>query len=229
MINHFSSLIFITFLTINSLSGRIVKRSITWNGNWAYACDFHNNDLTNVQTSGEDCSGQCSQTLGCTHFTWTTYNGGTCWMKKGSVSKNDAFLTNDRSMVCGIGQWVRVWEDNFDWNGGVDLNKWDFDEGGKGWGNNEEEYYTRNRLENARCELFPGSSNGRLIIEARKENYENRQFTSARLKSKSSWTYGRLQIRALLPTGRGLWPALWMLPLKKFMVISIGLIMVKLI
>jgi hypothetical protein len=31
-------------------------------------------------------------------------------------------------------QWVRVWEDNFDWNGGVDLNKWDFDEGGDGWG-----------------------------------------------------------------------------------------------
>jgi len=35
-------------------------------------------------------------------------------------------------------------------------------------GNNEEQYYTRNRVENARCELFPGSSNGRLIIEARK-------------------------------------------------------------
>jgi hypothetical protein len=32
------------------------------------------------------------------------------------------------------GEWVRVWEDNFDWNGGVDLNKWDFDEGGHGWG-----------------------------------------------------------------------------------------------
>jgi hypothetical protein len=32
------------------------------------------------------------------------------------------------------GDWVRVWEDNFDWNGGVDLNKWDFDEGGGGWG-----------------------------------------------------------------------------------------------
>lgn len=85
------------------------------------------------------------------------------------------------------GDWVRVWADDFDWNGGVDLNKWDFDEGGGGWGlkfcfgffliyflilstigNNEEEYYTRNRAENARCELFPGSPNGRLIIEARK-------------------------------------------------------------
>lgn len=82
--------------------------------------------------------------------------------------------------------WVRVWADDFDWNGGVDTNKWDFDEGGDGWGssfilpvsseililfflgNNEEEYYTRNRMENSRCELFPGSPNGRLIIQARK-------------------------------------------------------------
>jgi hypothetical protein len=83
--------------------------------------------------------------------------------------------------------WVRVWEDNFDWNGGLDLTKWEYDEGGHGWGwficsgkyrstlvicfslgNNEEQYYTRNRLENARCELFPGSLNGRLILEAHK-------------------------------------------------------------
>lgn len=35
------------------------------------------------------------------------------------------------------GAWVRVWEDNFDWNGGVDLNKWDFDVGGHGWGKEE--------------------------------------------------------------------------------------------
>jgi beta-glucanase (GH16 family) len=39
---------------------------------------------------------------------------------------------------------------------------------------------------------------------------ENCEYTSARLKSKNKWTYGRLQIRAKLPTGRGLWPAIWM-------------------
>jgi len=110
------------------------------------------------------------------------------------------------------GAWVRVFEENFDWNGGIDLNKWDFDVGGGGWGNNEAQFYTNNRQENARCELFPGSFNGRLIIEARRENYDNNRYTSARLKSKAKWTYGRLQIRAKLPTGRGLWPALWMLP-----------------
>ena len=102
MVNYLWSLIFITFLSINSLSGGIVKRSINWNGDWAFACDFHNNDLDNVQIAGADCGGKCAHTTGCTHFTWTTYNGGTCWMKKGLVSKSDAFSTNDVTMVCGV-------------------------------------------------------------------------------------------------------------------------------
>ncbi|CAF2455305.1 unnamed protein product [Rotaria sp. Silwood2] len=63
---------------------------------------------------------------------------------------------------------VCVWEDNFDWNGVVDPNKWDFDVGGDGWGNEEQQNYTNNRRENARCELFPGTKNGRLIVEARR-------------------------------------------------------------
>ncbi|CAF1552810.1 unnamed protein product [Adineta steineri] len=66
------------------------------------SCDFNGNDLTNVQIRGEDCGGRCASIQGCTHFTWTSYNGGTCWMKQGPVSENDAFLTDDQSMVCGI-------------------------------------------------------------------------------------------------------------------------------
>lgn len=77
-------------------------QSISWNGNWAFACDFHGNDLSSARVSGEDCGGKCAGTSGCTHFTWTTYNGGTCWMKSGSVSKNNAFDTGDQSMVCGV-------------------------------------------------------------------------------------------------------------------------------
>ena len=41
-------------------------------------------------------------TQGCTHFTWTNYNGGTCWMKYGPARKTDAFYTGNNSMVCGI-------------------------------------------------------------------------------------------------------------------------------
>lgn len=77
--------------------------NINWNGqNWASSCDFLGNDLSNVQVPSEGCGGKCAQTSGCTHFTWTNYMGGTCWMKTGSVSKNDAFATSDPSMVCGV-------------------------------------------------------------------------------------------------------------------------------
>ncbi|CAF4736191.1 unnamed protein product, partial [Rotaria sp. Silwood2] len=76
---------------------------INWNGNdWAMSCDFYGNDLSNVRIPGEGCGGKCAETQGCTHFTWTQWNGGTCWMKKGSVSKANAFPTNDPHMVCGV-------------------------------------------------------------------------------------------------------------------------------
>ena len=77
--------------------------AIDWNGNnWANGCDFDNHDLSNAQIPGAECGQKCVDTDGCTHFTWTTYNGGTCWMKTGSVTKADAVATNDQSYVCGI-------------------------------------------------------------------------------------------------------------------------------
>ncbi|CAF4268641.1 unnamed protein product [Rotaria sp. Silwood2] len=80
-----------------------VGPGIQWNGNnWAISCDFQGNDLYSVQISAELCGGKCAQVQGCTHFTWTQYNGGTCWLKSGAVSKSDAFSTNDSTMVCGV-------------------------------------------------------------------------------------------------------------------------------
>lgn len=76
--------------------------SIDWNGNWALNCDFPGNDLSSAQTRGEDCGGRCASTSGCTHFTWTDYNGGTCWMKTNSVSKANAVNKYDSSAVCGV-------------------------------------------------------------------------------------------------------------------------------
>ncbi|CAF1430977.1 unnamed protein product [Adineta ricciae] len=112
-------------------------------------------------------------------------------------------------------QLDRLWEDEFNSEGTVDQNKWDFDVGGNGWNHHEKQYYTQNRAQNARCENFPGSQNGRLIIEAHKETYDKNNFTSARLKSKKSWTYGRLQVRALLPKGRGLYSVFLLFPVNK--------------
>ena len=90
------------FWTI-SFSLVVAAQSIAWNGNnWAMACDFRGNDLSSARVPGERCTETCRNTPGCTHFTWTNYNGGTCWMKQGSVSKDQAIGTTDYNMVCGV-------------------------------------------------------------------------------------------------------------------------------
>ena len=76
---------------------------------------------------------------------------------------------------------------------------------GGGWGNNESQFYTK-REKNVRVE------DGKLIIEAHKELLQGSSYTSARIKTKNSWKYGRFEIRAKLPAGRGTWSALWALP-----------------
>lgn len=100
-----------------------------------------------------------------------------------------------------------VWSDEFDYNGSPDPNKWSFDIGGNGWGNNEDQYYT-DRLSNAQV------SGGTLKITARKEGFGGKSYTSSRVISKNTgdWLYGKVEVRAKLPTGQGTWPAIWMLP-----------------
>ncbi|NJO25396.1 MAG: glycoside hydrolase family 16 protein [Bacteroidia bacterium] len=99
-----------------------------------------------------------------------------------------------------------VWGDDFGTNGTPDAAKWGYDIGGNGWGNNELQYYTDG--------LNASVQSGVLKIEARKESYSGRGYTSARMitKNKGDWTYGRFEVRAKLPKGRGTWPAIWMLP-----------------
>jgi beta-glucanase (GH16 family) len=111
--------------------------------------------------------------------------------------------------------YTLVWQDEFEGEE-IDDSKWSFDLGDGcdrgicGWGNNELQYYT-DSPENAYV------SNGRLVIKAKRElplYLGQYQYTSARMvtKNKGDWTYGRMDVRARLPEGQGLWPAAWMLP-----------------
>ncbi|MGQ1788248.1 glycoside hydrolase family 16 protein [Saccharicrinis sp. GN24d3] len=101
-----------------------------------------------------------------------------------------------------------VWEDEFEYTGLPDSAKWDYDQEGNqsGWGNKEEQFYTKARKENAWVE------NGILKITAIQEQYEDKNFSSARLISKADWQYGKVEVRAKLPDARGTWSAIWMMP-----------------
>ena len=100
-----------------------------------------------------------------------------------------------------------LWHDEFDGET-IDTSKWTFEigTGAGGWGNNEWEYYT-DRKENAYVK------DGVLHIRAQKEDYEGQNYTSARMltKGKFSFKYGTVEARIALPTGKGIWPAFWML------------------
>lgn len=98
-----------------------------------------------------------------------------------------------------------VWFDEFSVNGLPDSQKWSFEEGLLR--NKEAQYYTKNRVENARVE------NGNLIITAINEPFKTAQYTSASIntKGKYEFTKGRIEVKAKLPAGRGVWPAIWTL------------------
>ncbi len=108
--------------------------------------------------------------------------------------------------------WRLVWADEFDGDE-LDESKWSYQygtgesEGLHGWGNNEWQHYT-DRQEN----IFV--KDGKLHIVAQDEIYEESIFTSARIRTinKGDWRYGKFEIRAKMPIGQGIWPAIWMMP-----------------
>jgi beta-glucanase (GH16 family) len=135
----------------------------------------------------------------------------------GCTVSSSSVVSSSSSVVCKtvgfdynpaeIDDYEMVWNEEFDYEGSPDTTKWVMETGGGGWGNNELQFYTA-RQDNAIV------GDGKLTITAIKEDYSGRNYTSARMitRGKAFWKYGRFEIRASLPAGRGTWPAIWMMP-----------------
>ena len=100
-----------------------------------------------------------------------------------------------------------VWADEFDTDGLPDPARWTYNTGGNGWGNGEQQYYM--------AEGNAAIEDGILTIELREEKKDySSYYTSARMLTQNlgDWLYCKIEVRAKLPSGRGTWPAIWMLP-----------------
>ena len=129
-----------------------------------------------------------------------------------ACSEEEMVSQNKETNDWEIEGWNIVWQDEFD-KDSLDLTKWSHEIGGHGWGNNELQFYTDSDS-NSYVE------NGNLILKAQVvpqgigSSRGLRYYSSARLRTygKGDWKYGRIEVKAKVASGQGIWPAIWMLP-----------------
>ncbi len=129
-----------------------------------------------------------------------------------ACSEEEMVSQNKETNDWEIEGWNIVWQDEFD-KDSLDLTKWSREIGGHGWGNNELQFYTDSDS-NSYVE------NGNLILKAQVvpqgigSSKGLRYYSSARLRTygKGDWKYGRIEVKANVASGQGIWPAIWMLP-----------------
>lgn len=150
--------------------------------------------------------------LGVVLNAWTVNDSATIdWLL---ANRFDAITTNEPELAFQrvkrfdriYGNRKLVFSDEFNLNGLPDKDLWAYDTGNSGWGNHELENYTEGDTNNTFIQK------GLLHIRALKDSKEEKGYTSARLVMREGYQYGRIEISAKLPAGRGLWPALWLLP-----------------
>ena len=205
------------------------------------ACDESSNSSyaplkPNCNTSNpfEDATGSCCnyEDVDCNGICFGTMVDDACNVCGGDSSScdlggcndpeasnyNETSSNNNNCIYDAIDEgWTWVWGDEFK-TSSLDVTKWDYQLGTGsqygmvGWGNNELQYYT-NEPTNL---FFDTCDNDKqcLVISGFRQTYESSEYTSARIRSAGSGirTYGRIDVRAKLPTAQGTWPAIWMLP-----------------
>lgn len=114
-------------------------------------------------------------------------------------------------VISPVKEWVKVWADEFNGDA-LDLSKWGKEENNYGGGNNERQAY---RTDKKYCVVKDGFLNMHVYRDAHTTNDGKTQpYSSSRIRTldRADWTYGRYEIRAKMPSGQGIWPAVWMLP-----------------
>lgn len=174
----------------------VVEFVATFPGATNYTFDFGDG------TTGSTADGKISHTY--------TKIGTNAFYVVVTASAGSTVQTKAREVIVTLKSTIPglIWADEFEVPGSPNPSNWTFESGrgNNGWGNNEAQFYT-NRSNNA---VVQG---GMLRITAIKENFSGASYTSARMitKDKFDFKYGRVEVRAKLPSGAGTWPAIWML------------------
>ncbi|MFH0992964.1 MAG: glycoside hydrolase family 16 protein [bacterium] len=165
---------------------------------------------TTSSTTTESTTSETTTTAATT-TTETTTTGTTTTGTEATMTALIDTIPEECSAIDVVDGWVPVWCDEFEAETPgtiIDTTKWSYQTGGGGFGNQELQYYTGADHDN--IAIVDGS----LVITARKETYASNNYTSSKIwtQTTANWKYGKFEMRAKLPSGRGTWPAFWMMP-----------------